>query len=68
MGREVIIKYCEKELGIKCEIKISNMGLRVFEGIKDDSEKGYVDERILRDKIKEREMMKGENEKEKNEK
>lgn len=59
-GRAVLITSCDTAFGLQCALHLSNLGFRVFAGLKDDSEKGSVAARILRAKLKEREMMNGE--------
>jgi hypothetical protein len=58
-GRAVLITSCDTAFGLQCALHLSNLGFRVFAGLKDDSEKGTVAARILRAKLKEREMLNG---------
>jgi 3-hydroxybutyrate dehydrogenase len=71
MGRAVLITSCDTAFGLQCALHLSNLGFRVFAGLKnpeatcrDDggatTENGSVAARILRAKIKEREMMNSE--------
>lgn len=60
MGRAVLITSCDTAFGLQCALHLSNLGFRVFAGLRDDSENGSVAARILRAKLKEREMMNGE--------
>ncbi|KDR21364.1 D-beta-hydroxybutyrate dehydrogenase, mitochondrial, partial [Zootermopsis nevadensis] len=68
MGRAVLITSCDTAFGLQCALHLSNLGFRVFAGLKnpeatyrDDegavTENGSVAARILRAKLKEREMM-----------
>jgi hypothetical protein len=60
MGRAVLITSCDTAFGLQCALHLSNLGFRVFAGLKDDTDNGSVAARILRAKLKEREMMNGE--------
>jgi 3-hydroxybutyrate dehydrogenase len=72
MGRAVLITSCDTAFGLQCALHLSNLGFRVFAGLKnpeaisrDDgggatTENGSVAARILRAKLKEREMMNSE--------
>lgn len=58
-GRAVLITSCDTAFGLQCALHLSNLGFRVFAGLKDDTENGSVAARILRAKLKEREMLNG---------
>jgi hypothetical protein len=71
MGRAVLITSCDTAFGLQCALHLSNLGFRVFAGLKnpeatgaDDggahTERESVAARILRAKLKEREMMNSE--------
>ncbi|KAJ9599374.1 hypothetical protein L9F63_010136, partial [Diploptera punctata] len=53
MGRAVLITSCDTAFGLQCAFHLSNLGFRVFAGLKDSE---GVAGRILRAKLKEREM------------
>lgn len=71
MGRAVLITSCDTAFGLQCALHLSSLGFRVFAGLKkpeatcrDDggaaTENGSVAAKILRAKLKEREMMNSE--------
>jgi 3-hydroxybutyrate dehydrogenase len=55
MGRAVLITSCDTAFGLQCALHLSNLGFRVFAGLKDANESGSLAGRILRAKFKERE-------------
>ncbi|XP_069686916.1 D-beta-hydroxybutyrate dehydrogenase, mitochondrial [Periplaneta americana] len=68
LGRAVLVTSCDTAFGLQCALHLSNLGFRVFAGLKDPdangrddaTEGGSLAARILRAKIKEREMLNSE--------
>lgn len=62
LGRAVLVTSCDSAFGLQCALHLSNLGFRVFAGLRDPDasgrdEGGSLAARILRAKIKEREML-----------